>query len=137
LGSILGILYGYSYIPKKWIEPIGTTIKTCPQVNGFRIPKDIEELTGRTIKAHNILMAEYENCLDKDIFKSEEPAQEKYLHRLSTPLYSLHPHRGQELHQPCGGSSYPQIGQVLSSIISLTAYTLINSFIRVSIPIVF
>lgn len=69
LGSILGIIHGFSYIPKKWIEPIGTNIVTCPQVNGFRIPKNIEELTERTIKAHNILMAEYDNCLDKDIFK--------------------------------------------------------------------
>ena len=69
IGSIMGIMHGSAYIPEKWIKPIGTSIKTCPPVNGFKIPKDLEELTERTIKAHEILTAEYENCLDKSIFK--------------------------------------------------------------------
>ena len=68
-GSILGILYSAKNIPQKWIEPIGTSIVTCPQVNGFRIPKDIAELTDRSIKAQKILSACYENCIDKSVFK--------------------------------------------------------------------
>lgn len=68
-GSILGIMYGADSIPQKWIDPIGTSIVTCPQVNGFRIPKDIKELTERSIKAQNILSACFENCIDKSVFK--------------------------------------------------------------------
>ena len=68
-GSILGILYGADNIPQKWIDPIGTSIVTCPQVNGFRIPKDIEELTQRSIKAQEVLDIGYENCIDKSVFE--------------------------------------------------------------------
>ena len=68
-GSILGIMYGAKSIPQKWIDPIGTSIVTCPQVNGFRIPKDIKELTERSIKAQKILSACYENCVDKSVFE--------------------------------------------------------------------
>lgn len=68
-GSILGIMYGADSIPQKWIDPIGTSIVTCPQVNGFRIPKDIAELTERSIKAQKILAACYENCIDKSVFE--------------------------------------------------------------------
>ena len=68
-GSILGIMYGADSIPQKWIDPIGTSIVTCPQVNGFRIPKDITELTERSIKAQKILSACFENCIDKSVFE--------------------------------------------------------------------
>ena len=68
-GSVLGILYGADAIPQKWIDPIGTSIVTCPQVNGFRIPKDIKELTERSIKAQKMLSAAYENCIDKSVFE--------------------------------------------------------------------
>lgn len=68
-GSILGIMYGANSIPQKWIDPIGTSIVTCPQVNGFRIPKDITELTERSIKAQKILTACFENCIDKSVFE--------------------------------------------------------------------
>lgn len=67
-GSILGILYGADSIPQKWIDPIGTSIVTCPQVNGFRIPKDITELTERSIKAQKLLAVAYENSIDKSVF---------------------------------------------------------------------
>ena len=71
-GSILGIMYGAENIPEKWIKPIGTSIVTCPQVNGFRIPKDIEELTARSIKMQKILSVCYENCIDKSVFNIEQ-----------------------------------------------------------------
>lgn len=68
-GSILGILCGAESIPQKWITPIGTSIVTCPQVNGFRIPKDIKELTERSIKAQKVLSVAYENAIDKSVFE--------------------------------------------------------------------
>ncbi len=67
-GSILGIIYGADSIPEKWTAPIGTSIVTCPQVNGFNIPKDIAELTERSIKLQKVLTAGYENCIDKSVF---------------------------------------------------------------------
>ncbi|GGD82480.1 ADP-ribosylglycohydrolase family protein [Paenibacillus nasutitermitis] len=53
LGSLLGILYGLEAIPERWIEPIGTGIKTaCLNlgelgVYGDQLPADIHQLTDR------------------------------------------------------------------------------------------
>jgi len=53
LGSMLGIIHGYDWIPKKWIEPIGNSIKTLT-LNlgdiGGSVPKDIENLSERVEK---------------------------------------------------------------------------------------
>lgn len=49
LGSILGILYGKDGIPEQWVEPIGHSVVTRPQVKGFPAPDDLEELTDRTL----------------------------------------------------------------------------------------
>lgn len=67
-GSILGILHGADAIPQKWIDPIGTAIVASPQVCGFRIPKDIAELTERSMRAQKIIAAEFENCIDPSVF---------------------------------------------------------------------
>jgi ADP-ribosylglycohydrolase len=53
LGSILGIIGGYSKIPEKWIKPIGSKIITCSLNLGElerMIPINVEELTDRTLK---------------------------------------------------------------------------------------
>ncbi|MEG0693024.1 MAG: ADP-ribosylglycohydrolase family protein [Oscillospiraceae bacterium] len=68
-GAIYGILYGYDQIPKKWIEPIGDKINLSTPIMGARAPKTIKELTERTIAARKIVLAEYENCMDKSKFK--------------------------------------------------------------------
>jgi len=55
VGAILGIINGFDYIPKKWIEPIGTSIKTaCLNIGdlgnfGALIPKDVFNLSERTV----------------------------------------------------------------------------------------
>ena len=55
VGAILGIINGYSGIPKKWIDPIGTGIVTaCLNLGdlgeyGKMVPTDIFALTERTI----------------------------------------------------------------------------------------
>jgi ADP-ribosylglycohydrolase len=53
LGALLGIINGIDEIPEKWIEPIGSSIKTicinqCD--GGVSIPKTVAELTDRVIK---------------------------------------------------------------------------------------
>lgn len=49
LGSILGILHGKDGIPERWVEPIGHSVVTRPQVKGFPAPGDLGELTDRTL----------------------------------------------------------------------------------------
>ena len=58
LGALYGILYGRSYIPEKWSRPIGDKIRLSPAVRGFGAPKDLGELTERTIKIRKKLMLE-------------------------------------------------------------------------------
>lgn len=48
LGSILGIIGGTKAIPVQWREPVGDKIKTIA-VAGFPIPRDLDELTDRTL----------------------------------------------------------------------------------------
>ncbi|AUS97466.1 hypothetical protein CDQ84_06510 [Clostridium thermosuccinogenes] len=55
VGAILGIINGYDYIPKEWIEPIGTGIKTaCLNIGdlgnyGGLIPQDVFSLSDRIV----------------------------------------------------------------------------------------
>lgn len=47
-GAILGIINGYSKLPKKWLDPIGSKITTISlRTLNARVPKTIEELTER------------------------------------------------------------------------------------------
>ena len=57
LGSILGIIGGMDKIPTKWSEPIGSRIVLSPQVKGFPVPNDLEELTQRTVKIAREVLA--------------------------------------------------------------------------------
>jgi len=53
-GAIFGILRGYRAIPQRWVEPIGSKIKTaCLNLGelgyfGNQLPQDVEEMTRRT-----------------------------------------------------------------------------------------
>jgi ADP-ribosylglycohydrolase len=49
LGSLLGILGGTAAIPKKWSDPVGTSIRLHQFTRALDAPKDIEELTARTV----------------------------------------------------------------------------------------
>lgn len=49
LGSVLGILGGRDGIPDRWVEPVGHSVVTRPQVKGFPEPEDLGELTDRTL----------------------------------------------------------------------------------------
>lgn len=63
-GAILGIMYGRSGIPEKWIEPIGESIQTCSidtygRNNQISVPKSLDELTDRVME--QAVSAQFEN----------------------------------------------------------------------------
>lgn len=49
LGSVLGIIGGSSGIPGEWTRPIGTDIVLHKFTGPFDAPKDVDELTDRTV----------------------------------------------------------------------------------------
>jgi len=83
--SIYGILFGTQAIPKKWSDPIGDKIVLSPEVNGFCCPKDLDELTRRTLKLMHQFSyenpAEYkiseEDLTDYDVQQFTVPSGEK------------------------------------------------------------
>ena len=62
IAALHGIRFGIDSIEKKWIEPIGTKIKTI-SIDPFRmearIPKDIYEFSARVEKIHEQAVQEY------------------------------------------------------------------------------
>lgn len=54
-GALYGILYGTAGIPEKWSAPIGSAITVSAMVRGLDVPVDLEELTERTLRMHDIL----------------------------------------------------------------------------------
>ena len=72
VGSILGILKGYSRLPKKWTEPLGEGLATNASWGGIRnvlegpnpIPASLAELTDRTIAMAKKVMAGVETSKD-------------------------------------------------------------------------
>ena len=68
LGSLLGILYGTKYLDKYWTEPLGENIAVSRPVTGFNVPKNITELTERSIAARDILQMHYSQQTDKSVY---------------------------------------------------------------------
>ena len=68
LGSLLGILYGTSYLDSYWTEPLGEKIITSRPITGFRAPATITELTERTIAARRLVQEHYAQQPDKSAF---------------------------------------------------------------------
>jgi len=62
LGSVLGILGGTAGIPKKWVEPIGTDIVVHKFTRNFTPPKNLMELTDRTVAVAEKAMAKSREC---------------------------------------------------------------------------
>ncbi len=46
---MLGIIGGTAGIPKRWSDPVGTAIKLHPFTRFLKAPKDLTELTARTV----------------------------------------------------------------------------------------
>ncbi|MFB3882571.1 MAG: ADP-ribosylglycohydrolase family protein [Armatimonadota bacterium] len=56
LGSLLGILGGTKAIPREWSDPVGQTIVLHKFTGAFDAPRDIAELTERTVAAATRMM---------------------------------------------------------------------------------
>lgn len=57
LGAILGIIGGRASLPQEWVEPVGDRVVVSPPVKGFPAPKDLDELTRRTITMSREVLA--------------------------------------------------------------------------------
>ena len=57
LGAILGMLLGPEDLPNKWVKPVGDRVVVSPPINGFPAPKDLDELTRRTIAMGKQILA--------------------------------------------------------------------------------
>ena len=68
VASIMGILYGTSYLDEQWVKPLGEKILVSSPIYGFDAPKNIGELTERSIRATKLAAAVYEAVPDKGIF---------------------------------------------------------------------
>lgn len=58
VGSLLGIMYGSSYIPEKWSAPVGDAVCVSPQIRGFTAPADLGELTRRALRLRERVLLE-------------------------------------------------------------------------------
>lgn len=69
LGSLLGILYGTSYLDSYWTEPLGEKIITSRPITGFRAPATIGELTDRSLAARQLVQMHYAQQQDKSVYR--------------------------------------------------------------------
>lgn len=107
LGSILGIIHGFDWIPGNWIKPIGRQIKTAclnlGELGGFgsQLPADIYDLTNRTERiARQVILrynlpvdiSEYKetdvSSLDKNALYADCKVKEMLMHS-NGPVYSF------------------------------------------------
>ncbi|MCU6709701.1 ADP-ribosylglycohydrolase family protein [Paenibacillus sp. J5C_2022] len=78
LGAILGMLLGPEGLPGKWVKPVGDRVVVSPPINGFPAPKNLDELTLRTIRIGKQVLAASEvdirvhpnepSCWDRQVF---------------------------------------------------------------------
>ena len=57
LGAILGMLLGADGLPERWANPVGTRVVVSPPIKGFPAPKNLDELTLRTIRVGKQVLA--------------------------------------------------------------------------------
>ena len=88
LGSILGIIHGAKALPEKWIKPLGNKIVLTPPpgIIHVQVPKDVDELTDRTIAITRQLLAKYH---DKVQLVSEHPPESPFKGGLELIDYNI------------------------------------------------
>lgn len=59
--ALYGIMHGRQGIPDKWASTIGDAVLLSKEVRGFNCPKNLDELTDRTLRLYDILLCEDEN----------------------------------------------------------------------------
>jgi ADP-ribosylglycohydrolase len=112
VGAILGIMYGKSNLPKKWLEPLGNTIATNATWGGIRnvrIPQTVEEFTERVVRVGLLLLSHHP---DKIKITEEDNLSE------IENLNLIDPQKAREIYE----QSYVSNEFVLSSLNVLVSY---------------
>lgn len=60
LGAILGMIDGPEGLPEKWVKPVGDTVVVSPPIKGFPAPRNLDELTRRTIRMGKQVLAAWD-----------------------------------------------------------------------------
>lgn len=87
LGAILGIIGGRKSLPAEWVEPVGERVVVSPPIKGFPAPKDLDELTNRTIRMSQEVLAVW---ADREL-QYEEYAIPHTAVRYLLPQGTVHP----------------------------------------------
>lgn len=57
LGAILGMLLGPEQLPARWVNPVGDRVVVSPPIKGFPAPRNLDELTKRTMQVGKRVLA--------------------------------------------------------------------------------
>ncbi|QJD87460.1 ADP-ribosylglycohydrolase family protein [Cohnella herbarum] len=60
LGAILGMIDGPEGLPDKWVRPVGESVVVSPPIKGFPAPRNLDELTRRTIRMGKQVLAAWD-----------------------------------------------------------------------------
>ena len=60
LGAILGMLLGPEGLPDRWVKPVGDRVVVSPPIKGFPAPRNLDELTRRTIRMGKQVLAAWD-----------------------------------------------------------------------------
>ncbi|GBF71902.1 hypothetical protein PA598K_00115 [Paenibacillus sp. 598K] len=72
LAAILGMLLGPEGLPDKWVRPVGDRVVVSPPINGFDAPRDLDELTRRTIWIGKQVLA---HCDAGVVISADQPSR--------------------------------------------------------------
>lgn len=91
IASLFGIMYGYEFFEKKWIDPIGHKIVTCsidPFRMAGRIPATIEDLTDRVILLKDVAAKEF-NLVQTEQMDPEEFYAKEYFKNIYEEMQTV------------------------------------------------
>ncbi|WP_409343298.1 ADP-ribosylglycohydrolase family protein [Paenibacillus sp. MBLB4367] len=60
LAAILGMILGPEGLPDKWVKPVGDRVVVSPPIKGFPAPRNLDELTRRTIRMGKQVLAAWD-----------------------------------------------------------------------------
>ncbi|RAV15348.1 ADP-ribosylglycohydrolase family protein [Paenibacillus contaminans] len=86
LAAILGMILGPEGLPDKWVKPVGDRVVVSPPIKGFPAPKNLDELTRRTIRMGKQILAAWDTDIvvlaDRPTAWSDRGAQEHAVREL-------------------------------------------------------
>ncbi|MFE5323200.1 ADP-ribosylglycohydrolase family protein [Paenibacillus sp. NPDC056579] len=80
LGAILGMLLGPDGLPDKWVKPVGDRVVVSPPIKGFPAPRNLDELTRRTIRMGKQVLAASDSGIT--VHPNEPSTWDRHYHTL-------------------------------------------------------